>query len=449
MRSSIVRGMPYATMIYDSLRSHDKKDQVLLPTLAGDDALRTAPIIDGRTSDMDCSLNATKKVLVQRDLELSFKESDFTWMVFFSQPVWIQCGKGHSDAPLSTVIQVVGVDETDDSNHDSPLIMRLALLDFCTSGLNPIYCNDREPRSEVDKFRRILKRNADLYPGENGVVEFEVQDEQDTATLMFHWDAQSMKGSASQATSSRELDPSDGDLIMYALPHHMDKFNYSLVPKSEQHFVQSLTGAGALLKGNNWTFQEDLLITSFRAPRPPTPESLPAIAAALGNDITFEIPDYYLKGIGDTYFSGKMLAKLGRILIIAEELKSLCKYPTEEYKSACAKVTLPSEDEIDDALDMLRSGTEIWLSGDGGTPFVYDNGWGGVCSCGCAFDHGKCMNVFPDCPAFSDPGLDFGNGENTCGEAMHTCACIDATLTFLCPFPQQAFTMTCITIMAT
>jgi hypothetical protein len=33
-----------------------------------------------------------------------------------------------------------------------------------------------------------------------------------------------------------------------------------------------------------------------------------------------------------------------------------------------------------------------------------------VVSCGCYFDGKKCSNVFPECPTFTDPGLDFGNG---------------------------------------
>jgi endo-1,3(4)-beta-glucanase len=34
---------------------------------------------------------------------------------------------------------------------------------------------------------------------------------------------------------------------------------------------------------------------------------------------------------------------------------------------------------------------------------------GGLVSCGCLFDGTTCKNKFPDCPAFDDPGLNFGN----------------------------------------
>ncbi|KAL3783153.1 hypothetical protein ACHAW5_002177 [Stephanodiscus triporus] len=35
----------------------------------------------------------------------------------------------------------------------------------------------------------------------------------------------------------------------------------------------------------------------------------------------------YMQGAGDTYFSGKMLAKLGRIIVIAQELRGFAERP--------------------------------------------------------------------------------------------------------------------------
>ena len=45
---------------------------------------------------------------------------------------------------------------------------------------------------------------------------------------------------------------------------------------------------------------------------------------ALLGDIGFELPDFFQRGAGDTYFSGKYLAKLARILLISEEVHDLC-----------------------------------------------------------------------------------------------------------------------------
>jgi len=40
-------------------------------------------------------------------------------------------------------------------------------------------------------------------------------------------------------------------------------------------------------------------------------------------DIHFRLSPEYLEGASSTYFSGKMLAKLGRILVIADELRGM------------------------------------------------------------------------------------------------------------------------------
>ena len=59
------------------------------------------------------------------------------------------------------------------------------------------------------------------------------------------------------------------------------------------------------------------------APRPPSHLAIPALAEALSKDISYSLPDNYMQGAGDTYFSGKMLAKLGRIIVVAQELCGL------------------------------------------------------------------------------------------------------------------------------
>lgn len=140
-----------------------------------------------------------------------------------------------------------------------------------------------------------------------------------------------------------------------------------------------------------------------------------------------------MRGAGDTYFSGKMLAKLGRIIVIADELKRLAssdstKTPVYEgmsqstleeqrnalelIKQECRKVELPSDDKVRDAVERLKSGVQVWLNGTAESRFVYDELWGGLINCGCRFNEEfhRCDNVFPDCPAMGDPGLNFGHG---------------------------------------
>jgi hypothetical protein len=74
---------------------------------------------------------------------------------------------------------------------------------------------------------------------------------------------------------------------------------------------------------------------------------LAAVQAAAREDLSFALPDNYMRGAGDTYFSGKMLARLGRVLLIAEETEA-ASVQTALFQSA---------------LGRLRSGVEIWLNG--------------------------------------------------------------------------------------
>ena len=178
----------------------------------------------------------------------------------------------------------------------------------------------------------------------------------------------------------------------------------------------SLNGNACIIDGSAWVLNEDLDDQpSFWAPRPPMASAIPSLAKAIMQDIKFRVPDYFARGAGDTYFSGKILAKLARILLVYKEVNDICSNPSiygSEYTQKCMKVSLPSANQFNEALDHLRSSTEIWINGTAETPFVFDSKWAGIVSCGCHFDErtSRCNNAVPDCPAISDTGLDFGHG---------------------------------------
>ena len=80
------------------------------------------------------------------------------------------------------------------------------------------------------------------------------------------------------------------------------------------------------------------------------------------------------------HFPGKMLAKLGRVLTIVEELKELCgQGMTKEgdlsidYEEVCRGAKLPTDRDVKKAVANLRGSVEIWLNGKAVTPFVYDD----------------------------------------------------------------------------
>ncbi|VEU41435.1 unnamed protein product [Pseudo-nitzschia multistriata] len=191
----------------------------------------------------------------------------------------------------------------------------------------------------------------------------------------------------------------------------MDRLAPNTLPNGRRYCKSSLTGPTCLVQGNKWVIPQELPKISFRAKRHPKPQYIPTLAKALLNDIEFKIPDYFKRGAGDTYFSGKILAKLARILLISEEVASLCgEQGGRDYLQFCKNSTLPTEKQIKMGIQELREGVEVWINGKADTPFVYDRSWGGVVSCGCYMEGTECSNKYPNCPGFVDPGLNFGNG---------------------------------------
>jgi hypothetical protein len=416
MVSTIVKGMPYTTMEYNE-RNATVDGELLLPTIHSPFRLAKEPRLDG-TSGFDCSKEGAK-AFVKREMELEFFESDFTWMVFFSKPVWLQC------SPVGgTSIQVLDRDNAD----SGPLIVRAALLSSCTTGTNAISCmeamGDRLPEEkQVKEYRNILRHFSRFYPGRKSSVSYSIEDEAEIGELVFDWDVQTMPDNlpeAKQEQATTRLNSTaleEPSLITYALPHHLDILGSSHRPDGIKYCMSSLNGPTCLIEGSTWTLREELPRIGLQAARLPKAEFLSALSDALKKDIEYSLPEFFERGAGDTYFSGKMLSKLGRILLIAEELMQICEGKLnlgqykEDYEVACKNVTLPTKAKYDSAIDRLRRSVEVWINGTAETPFVYDEAWGGVVSCGCLFDGKKCENHYPDCPAFSDQGLNFGNGE--------------------------------------
>jgi len=164
--------------------------------------------------------------------------------------------------------------------------------------------------------------------------------------------------------------------------------------------------------GDSWSLRYQLFPdVGLRAPRPVAPslradvlQALKGPGGALWNgsmpDKDYDLPLNYKLGVGDTYFSGKMIARLARLVAIADELGEA------------------GEPYFAEMVDRLAKRMEVWLSPDAQTPFVYDASWGGLLSCGCNYDDcwGKCDPHCtndpkqPDtCPALSNEGMNFGN----------------------------------------
>lgn len=390
----------------------------MLPTIVSDILTGNPPIAD-ETNYIDCTNENQTKFRVEREVQVEFPQSDFAWLIFFSQPVWVTCTENEK-----FVLQVV--DLVDKDVATDTFTMRTSLLTSCATGHNAQYCRNCPSYEAKDKLAKYLRGNAHLYPGPNTDINFVVDNDSDEALLTLDWDVRDMTDTSSRTKNNRQLKHHahqekmhNAGLLMYAMPHHVayihetSNADTTATPLGKDLCQQALRGSACLMIGNSWTLTQKLPPVSFLAPRPPKANAVGAIAKALKNDISFSLPDYFMSGFGDTYFSGKQLAKLGRILTIGEEISELCTSKSTEYKEACERINLFSSSEFSQAVDRLRTGVEVWINARHTTPFVYDSRWGGLVHCGCDFDEDTdtCRNKFPECPAFSSPGLNFGNGK--------------------------------------
>jgi len=480
MRSSIIRGMPYGTMQYAPGVIPAIASEILLasPPLIDSNLLMSCGTLDFNTTNIRTNSTGADRIQVKNDIELHFAESDFTWLVFFSHPVYVECfvnprkTKDSVSHPPGEVVEMANTENQNAfllrvvsvANEDEqqplvapkqPLIVRIALGNNCTTGLNVQYCENNIKRDKQE-YMRLLREHSNIYPGTPSVsyaysspVRFKAEPK--TSYIYFDWSPRSMTRDALEykmsVNESSDISTEEGiwfapqssvlglsnekkELLMYALPHHTDILRPLPDISSNtvlEHCVQSLHGNACLVSGGKWAMEEDLDgPPNFMANRQPDHRAIAALSKALLDDIHYSIPKYFQKGSGDTYFSGKMLAKLGRIIVIASELKGLAATPnfdafdlntTEGLElmkvvQECKRVKLPTQAEIDSAIGRLRSGVEVWLNGTAQARLVYDTTWGGIVSCGCHFNGKtqKCDNNYPDCPTFSDAGLNFGNG---------------------------------------
>ena len=410
MTATIVKGMTYISMEYDktTLSMNDS----LLPTIAAPTALDTNIMVDGEKTVFDCS----KELRVESDIEFYFPQSDYSWMAFFSEPVLVRCSIDDHNSLIQVVNTVGGC-----SSDSNKLMVRVALTDQCTNGKNAVSCqqglgNRLQDEPKREEYISLLRKHVDSYPGRDTSFSYVILEEEgdDKAELIFDWDTKNMSELCQKnASNTSHESNNDNELLVFAIPHQMDHLPSNDLPNNKRYCKATLTGPACLVQRNKWVMTQGLPEVGFRAKRSPKPEYIPDLGELLSTDIEFEMPIYFQNGAGDTYFSGKLLAKMARILLVAEEVKSICEDEVSlDYVDVCQNMTLPTENQIEEAIQRLREGVEVWVNGKGITPFVYDTSWGGVVSCGCYMDIEKndCSNRFPNCPGLADPGLNFGNG---------------------------------------
>ncbi|KAH8098041.1 hypothetical protein JL720_963 [Aureococcus anophagefferens] len=192
----------------------------------------------------------------------------------------------------------------------------------------------------------------------------------------------------------------DETCLAYAIPYVFDAYGGGLRPRrrassprarASSRYRRDLN-AGVLLSVDD----EPSATASSTASARSASGSGQARRAPRGadRDVGFELPAYFTRGAGDTYFSGKMVAKQARLAAIAHDLgRGGDAAKIAERILVTARAFLDPESEE--------------------TRFLYDEAWGGLVSCGCDFDEAteSCRNKgSDDCPGLDGCGNNFGNG---------------------------------------
>jgi Glycosyl hydrolase family 81 N-terminal domain len=222
MRSSIIRGMPYGTMQYAP---------GVIPAVSSEIMLASAPMIDSEfplvcgTLDSNTTQIPTKnlggnRLLVNKDVELHFAESDFTWLVFFSYPVYVEC--------------FVNPDSSTNAESIS------------------------HPPGEVVEIQGPVNRNAFLLSV--SMIQDALQYYTTTATQSASSSRVHEEGIWFAPQTSVLQQPGETkELLMYALPHHTDIIRPLTGISTNtvlNHCVQSLHGNACLVLGGKWVMGE-------------------------------------------------------------------------------------------------------------------------------------------------------------------------------------------------
>lgn len=191
MKTAIVRGSPYTSMEY--------KDATPKVTLQR--AIKMAPVIDNDESNtLLCGQGEGvfgEPKTVESEVRISFEVSDFTWLIFFSEPTEIVCS---SLPEPPAIFYGLGVPPPPNEPHGKFEIMstkpmhvgmiRVALANNCTEGKNPEYCAELGTPTDNSGYMELLRAHSDVYPTGKADVRFTfpvASEEEEELRLNFNW----------------------------------------------------------------------------------------------------------------------------------------------------------------------------------------------------------------------------------------------------------------------
>ena len=196
----------------------------------------------------------------------------------------------------------------------------------------------------------------------------------------------SVSGSSGSYTLTWDTDGIDeGNLYMYALPHHVQSFDSATSGNVEDlQLITTVKGQATLVKGSSWTLEESNLPNNmdFAPWDADQGGSLGSLSQA-AKDAIFPIAESDISqnmdeqtNLDSMYYSGKALAKFAQIVYLVNDLLE---------DSGLAQAGL---DNLKEAFDRFASNSQAF-------PLTYESAWGGVVSTA-TYDTGE-------------PIADFGN----------------------------------------
>jgi endo-1,3(4)-beta-glucanase len=382
MMAPLVRGASYVSMKYQGLTP-----RLDLSTLTIDNA--TAWAADGSITFPEAK-PASGQVFHGIKFELKLRELDQTYRIYSSEPITLTyANQGLAAAqPLADGY------------------LRIGIVNNCTWGYNTYHCPPGSKGEDTSQYTALMDAHSDAVVT-GGTVHYSVTHPVDPAdtvvTYKYAWTKESM--TAASAGSA---------LLMQAMPHQVSSFDAATAAglvEGTAHVV--LRGRMQAVVGDVWQTVLTMPVNGWTAFKPiPADKKQDLLDALLDvsthpnwnvSEVDWLPPLNWQLGVGDTYFSGKVYARMARVALIAEELG--------EHDAALTVAT------------RLRDYLTIWLGNTNpqAQPMMYDRNWGGLLSCGCNYDdcNGKCdpkcdnldaSGKPTSCPEMLDPGSSFGAG---------------------------------------
>jgi hypothetical protein len=158
MRSPIVRGSPYTSMLYFNATPRIYSGRMLKRNVLIDQGEGNKNLVCG----VGVGNYSSKPVLVERELKFELDTSDMTWLVFVSEPTEFVCSFFDGAKYMESLNLPPGVVVDDPSYFDlqaiSPMkrgMVRVAMSNNCTTGQN-VQCKQTKVCTSTSKLLLIF-----------------------------------------------------------------------------------------------------------------------------------------------------------------------------------------------------------------------------------------------------------------------------------------------------